>query len=512
MGERFRLRASDRMMALPLPPSQQRALERLLASYPEIEAAYLVGKVLHGLTDDPARILAVRFAVPWYRYHDSATTRAFEKLAEDPTLADLVDAAVVPVRSGSELRRWLDYLKGALCYQRGKAVGFRPIRPGQVVSAGRMSAAGWVLAGLGALVVVAALAVWSRVDRGIGVAIVVHGPQSGSGRAPPVLAEVDSLLIRDQLDSALVVLRRARAEHPENTAVRHGMAWTLSLLGRFEEAAREFEEAIASAPRDGALRASYARALFGLGRMRAAQDQASKAVNLEPDNPRVLEAAAIVAFGWRRFADCLGLLRRATELEPDVAFFWTMRALTAYFTNRHEEAAWAFNQARRLQPEVVRAGGWPIDLAEVERSLEQEGMFRAVESTQPTPTPFTETDRLSDSTNASRSARDLALEAERAQSIVKLRADPDSILLHPGDTLAVGRLGIRGENAGGETVDNLRWLIEFRPPGIVELKNWRMATAVKPGRTVLEVSPTWEVAEMDSVGRGPGLRIPIVVR
>ncbi len=148
----------------------------------------------------------------------------------------------------------------------------------------------------------------------------------------------------------VAALRRWDLKRPE--VVRH-LGASLLALGRAEEAAARFQDAVAMAPESAEARLDLATALEEADRPDEAAEGYEAAARLAPTDPGPLVGLARVRVAQGREADAIAALRRVVSLDPNDA--QTHHNLGVLLARNGEPAAAAarFREALALNPERV---------------------------------------------------------------------------------------------------------------------------------------------------------------
>lgn len=121
--------------------------------------------------------------------------------------------------------------------------------------------------------------------------------------------------------------------------------------GRYQDAAREAEQAIRTAPDDPSLRIVGARAHQGLGNTDRAIEHLQMALDLAPSDPEVSILLGEIEQSRENLPDAYVAFRRAAKLAPDEIRAWSGLALSAEALGFSEEAADAYERWAELEQE-----------------------------------------------------------------------------------------------------------------------------------------------------------------
>jgi tetratricopeptide (TPR) repeat protein len=121
--------------------------------------------------------------------------------------------------------------------------------------------------------------------------------------------------------------------------------------GRYQDAAREAEQAIRTTPDDPQLRIVGARAHQGLGNTDRAIEHLQMALDLAPEDAEVSILLGEIEQSRENLPDAYVAFRRATKLAPDEIRAWSGLALSAEALGFSEEAADAYERWAELEQE-----------------------------------------------------------------------------------------------------------------------------------------------------------------
>ena len=184
-----------------------------------------------------------------------------------------------------------------------------------------------------------------------------------SGRVQQVLSSLERA--RKVPSRALPHSERATQLDPGNPDFWLELAETYRLLGRFPDAIRTYQKAIALAPGYYAPHQDLGFALFQLGRYREAADQFNVIAALAPDLPEELAYAGAILLSAGRDGEAEAAVERSLRIHETGAAYLNLGVLRIYQL-RDQEAAELFEKAVHLSPENALAR---INLADTQRRL-----------------------------------------------------------------------------------------------------------------------------------------------
>ena len=179
---------------------------------------------------------------------------------------------------------------------------------------------------------------------------------------PAHLQTIAEALRKEQrYEEALAAYRDVLAIAPDYAFAHAGMGDTLFRLERFEEALGAMERALAAQPDQevaGVLHSLAGQAAQHLGRIDEAARHYAEAVRIDPRDSSSLDRLAMVRFGQKQYQEALVLYRNLLELTPDSAQTYSNLGATLYYLGRADEALRHFERAVAIEPdlETARAG------------------------------------------------------------------------------------------------------------------------------------------------------------
>ena len=160
---------------------------------------------------------------------------------------------------------------------------------------------------------------------------------NGVGSGPPGIEVADTALHGGSPEIALQIASGLAAKYPGNEAVLLTQGEALTALGRSEEAAASFEEALKANP-------GSVGALIGLGRLRLATDPAAaeglflEALSREPRNDVALNDLGIARDLQGRHTDAQTAYRQALGVSPDMTAAQVNLALSLAMSGQSKDA------------------------------------------------------------------------------------------------------------------------------------------------------------------------------
>lgn len=163
------------------------------------------------------------------------------------------------------------------------------------------------------------------------------------------------LIRANRLDSAIKLLGRLAADHPDRAEVFRRLGEALTRAGELQAAAEAYTRAIALEPSEVSTRNALAENLLLLNDLDGAQREVTRALQLDPDDfdVRVTEAGVMARQG--RAADAAEQLRTLTAVRGDhvAGHLWLSEALIRL--EQYDEAAVALERVLELRPQMTSA-------------------------------------------------------------------------------------------------------------------------------------------------------------
>jgi len=150
-------------------------------------------------------------------------------------------------------------------------------------------------------------------------------PAASGSRAGAVLLKMLSGLLKrgraagapaEEPEAELAQLQRAARDNPRDPVARSNLCSALNVLGRYEEARREGEQARRLAPGLAAAHHNFGLALLGLGRAEEAERALRRARQLAPALPQVISALGHAMRDQGRFEEALAAYDAALRIDP----------------------------------------------------------------------------------------------------------------------------------------------------------------------------------------------------
>jgi tetratricopeptide (TPR) repeat protein len=164
----------------------------------------------------------------------------------------------------------------------------------------------------------------------------------------------------DERETELDQLQRAARDNPRDPVARSNLCSALNVLGRYEEARREGEQARRLAPGLAAAHHNFGLALLGLGRAEEAERALRRARQLAPALAQVSSALGHALRDQGRFDDALAAYDAALRIDPEFgdaiinrAQLLLLRGDYARGWQAHEQRFEALGAASRAQEGVT---------------------------------------------------------------------------------------------------------------------------------------------------------------
>ncbi|MEZ6196786.1 MAG: tetratricopeptide repeat protein [Planctomycetota bacterium] len=155
---------------------------------------------------------------------------------------------------------------------------------------------------------------------------------------------------------ALAAFRRARElGHPAVADILGNTGFFLQILGRDEEAAKDYAEALEIEPGNARALSGLAAALFDLGRYEEAAEAARKWVAVEPGSPRPHDRLGACLSSLGRSEEAIASHLRALEVDPDHVYARINLAVLQRDGGQLEEALASCRAALAVAPDFANA-------------------------------------------------------------------------------------------------------------------------------------------------------------
>ncbi|BCS92346.1 tetratricopeptide repeat protein [Metallosphaera javensis (ex Sakai et al. 2022)] len=151
-------------------------------------------------------------------------------------------------------------------------------------------------------------------------------------------------------EEALREYDQAISLNPKHPVYHYGKGFALAELGRYEEALREYDQAISLNPKHPDYHNGKGNALYNLGRYEEALREYDKAISLDPKDPdyHYNKGNALRKLG--RHEEALREYDQAISLNPKNPVYHNGKGLALAGLGRHEEALKEYDQAISLNP------------------------------------------------------------------------------------------------------------------------------------------------------------------
>ena len=176
-----------------------------------------------------------------------------------------------------------------------------------------------------------------------------------------LLYEVGEDFMQSDLESDLInaeeIFRRILEIEPENDRAHKKLGDCLHDLGRYNEAEREFKEAIRIKPDDVEYRCYLANLLVELGseRYEDAEKEFKKALELNPDDYLTHNDFGVLLHYWKKYKEAEKEFREGLRLKPEKSGEWIHINLGALFEEwgRYKEAKSEYEEAIAILRELI---------------------------------------------------------------------------------------------------------------------------------------------------------------
>lgn len=153
-----------------------------------------------------------------------------------------------------------------------------------------------------------------------------------------IIKKAEDLWKKGDAAGALVALKAALEDEPDNIQVLLSLGKVYIGLGDFKNAVTALQRACHLSPRNPAILVPYSRALSGIGNNTDAMTIAETSIRLKPDSIEVLENGCNVFFMAGKVSEVINCLERLSALKPKEKHYY--RELNRFYEqNRQYEEA-----------------------------------------------------------------------------------------------------------------------------------------------------------------------------
>jgi tetratricopeptide (TPR) repeat protein/predicted Ser/Thr protein kinase len=157
-------------------------------------------------------------------------------------------------------------------------------------------------------------------------------------------------LLLGRPDEAAAAFREALRAQPLSVEAQLGLALALNRLGRIEEAAREFRHAVETQPGWWSPYSHLGVFQLTTGDLAGALESFRTALGLSPDNTRVLENLGVTLQQLGRHSEAIAEYRRSIEIRPTASALSNL-GTCLFVVGRYDEAVQAYERAASMSPD-----------------------------------------------------------------------------------------------------------------------------------------------------------------
>ncbi|BCS92331.1 MAG: beta-barrel assembly-enhancing protease [Metallosphaera javensis (ex Sakai et al. 2022)] len=170
------------------------------------------------------------------------------------------------------------------------------------------------------------------------------------GHARSHFKKAEKLYEEGRYEEAIKEYDQAISLDPRNPDYHYNKGIALRILGRYEEALREFEQAISLDPKDPFYHYNKGLALAELGRYEEAIKEYDQAISLDPNNPFYHNNKGNALRNLGRYEEAIKEYDQAISLNPNNPDYHYGKGAALAELGRHEEAIKEYDQAISLNP------------------------------------------------------------------------------------------------------------------------------------------------------------------
>jgi tetratricopeptide (TPR) repeat protein len=178
---------------------------------------------------------------------------------------------------------------------------------------------------------------------------------SRAARLEPSLGPVQETrgqinLLLGRPDEAAAAFREALRAQPLSVEAQMGLATALNRLGRREDAAREFRRAVETQPGWWSTHSHLGVYQLTTGDLAGALESFRTALSLSPDNTRVLDNLGVTYQQLGRHEEAIVEYRRSIEIRPTASALSNL-GTCLFVLGRYDEAVQAYERATSMSPD-----------------------------------------------------------------------------------------------------------------------------------------------------------------
>lgn len=164
-----------------------------------------------------------------------------------------------------------------------------------------------------------------------------------------------SVLIGQDNENSIKILKRALELNPELKKAKHNLATVYILTGKFKEAERLLAELVSANPTDVFAITNLGVARFSLGNLSLAEENFNKAIQLNPAQPQAFKGLGDVKMAKKEYTAAADAYKKFLDLVPNEATVWFLLGQAQEGMSDYSAAAQSYRKALELEPEFQEA-------------------------------------------------------------------------------------------------------------------------------------------------------------
>ena len=217
---------------------------------------------------------------------------------------------------------------------------------------------------------------------------------------------------------------------------------TYNGTGKYEEAAKEFQDALAKDPRSDDACRGLARAYQGLDQLEAAEQTYQKAIELRPQYWGNYNDLGVFYIVQGRYEQAIPMFQRVTELTPDNRWGYTNLGLAYYNLGQLDQAAAMYRRTLDLRPDASAYSNLGVVYFYTDHIQESAQMFE--KATELEPQNYLDRGNLADAYRWIPGQRDRA----KPNYLQAIQLAEKDLGVNPRDTDALGYLALFHAKSG----------------------------------------------------------------
>lgn len=164
-----------------------------------------------------------------------------------------------------------------------------------------------------------------------------------------------SVLIGQDNENAIKILKKALELNPDLKKARHNLAAAYILTGKFRDAEKLLAELVANNPTDDFAITNLGVARLSLGNLNSAEELFTKAIQLNPAQPQALKGLGDVKMAKKKYAEAIEAYKKFLDLAPNEATIWFLLGEAQEGMTDYSSAIQSYRKALELEPNFQEA-------------------------------------------------------------------------------------------------------------------------------------------------------------